>query len=133
MRSNEQPPADVDPALIAGLASRAGELATIANDLVATVRISRLTRFFIISGMIVLLGGMAANVWNTFATKRSASLIVSCTDPNGKCYQDSRKDTGQSVQNINDTVIAAVACSKVPTNETTADIRNCVLATLSHK
>lgn len=129
---NENVTPEVDAALLAGLASRAGELSTIAENLIETIRLSRLSRIFIVLAALVLLGGMAANLYNTHATNRNTQVIISCTDPSGACYKDSRKTTAGTVKLINDTVIATVSCSKLPENKTYAEIRACVIATLSH-
>lgn len=129
MERRVEPP--VDAALVAGLASQAGHLASIAEDLITTVRRDRAIKIFGSFIALVLVAGAIANFFNTQATRKNTSVIVSCTDPDGDCYKESRKSSAASIKLINDTVVATVACGNIPSNDTFKEIQECVIATLA--
>lgn len=138
-KDDSLPPPEVDSALIAGLAARAGELSTLVEDLIATVRINRLARVYVIIVTVALIAGMGVSVWNTISTRRATDkidknnkLIVSCVDPDGSCYKEARQASRENIKLINDTTAAAALCAQRPENQTFDQLKACILTTLNH-
>ena len=132
-RDKETPVELAGPALQAAFVVRAGELKTIAEDLITTVRRDKVLRYFFGFISLVLVIGMAVNISNTRASKKNTKIIVSCTDPQGECYKNSQKSSGQSIEFINNVSIAAAYCAKQPENKTVAQIKICVTNSLAKK
>lgn len=60
--------------------------------------------------------------YNSAASQRAQ--ILSCTTPQGSCYQRGQKQTGQAVASINKVVVAAAECAK--RYEVEHDIEVCI-------
>lgn len=68
----------------------------------------------------------------------ASNRILDCTDPEGKCYQDSQERTAKAVGDINKVVVLAAACSVgLPDGLTVAErqdeIQSCVIDRLAAK
>lgn len=122
---------DVNQALIAGLATKAGELANVAEDLVTTVRLNKVARSYLFVITVFLLGVCVIVLWGTVVINKNTEKIISCTEPVGKCYKDGRKSAKENLKLINDTSVAAAYCAKQVNNDTLEEIRKCIVATLS--
>lgn len=124
-------PPEVDNALLAGLAARTGELNDAANEIIDSLRLNRLTRFFIIAVSLVLLGTSSVVLYNTITTNKTTHVIRDCTDPGGRCYKDARQSAKDNVKLLNDTTVAAAYCAKQPQNDALEEIRQCIVKVLT--
>jgi hypothetical protein len=95
------------------------------EELSAIWRAKLMFRALVLVGTILaltIMASLAAGIWlirgtqlhNTRLaeeTHSTAELIRSCVNPEGKCYADGQKRTGDAVANIGTTSVAAAACS----------------------
>lgn len=122
----------VDPALLAGLATRAGDLENGIKELIETVRLNRIARVYIVILTLALVAGTAVNLWSTHETNKNTNVIIDCTDPDGRCYKEARAAGKENVKLINEISIAAAYCAKQPENKTIDQVKTCVNKSLSH-
>jgi hypothetical protein len=55
------------------------------------------------------------------------SRLIDCTSPEGHCYQESQRRTGESVATINQITVAAGYCAQaLPRESTLAQYRKCI-------
>lgn len=59
-------------------------------------------------------------------TSNILNFIVDCTTPGHKCYEDGQKNTAGVIQKLEDIILLASVCSKVPGNNTVQEIKACV-------
>jgi hypothetical protein len=69
---------------------------------------------------------------------KASDRILDCTDPKGKCFQESQKRTANAVGDINRVVVLAAACSvglnrHLPVAERQSRIQSCVIDRLAAK
>lgn len=88
---------------------------------------------FIVTGTVtsmvivgILLAGMARLEAITTSTNSNSQLLIDCTSPTGKCYQDGQRRTGSAIGTINQVSIYAAYCSKIPSNTTVKQIETCI-------
>lgn len=126
--------------MVAGLMAQASELSTVAHDLVRSAVLTRVQRWVIFVGLILVLVSTilsAAGVWGLRGiaqsnkdtnsnTNRVTQAILDCTNPSGKCFQNGQSRTADAVGNINKVVVLAAACARVPDNDTQEEIEGCV-------
>jgi len=121
----ERPVDRRNDALLAGLAAQAGELSNAARDLADTVKLNRFARWFVVLVSFIMLAGMTISVWGAFETRNNTNRIISCTEVNGKCYQHNKQSSDSTVQSINDVIVAAAYCAKLPENQTLKEVTDC--------
>lgn len=78
----------------------------------------------------VLLLGVAKLQTVAYNTNSTSKRLLDCTSPQGKCYQDGNRRTGEAIGNINRVSIYAAYCAKIPVNVTAKQIENCINAEL---
>lgn len=66
----------------------------------------------------------------------ASERILDCTDPEGECYQQGRKQTADAVSDVNRVVVLAAACSigldrDLPVSRRQIIIQDCVIERLS--
>lgn len=77
-----------------------------------------------------------ANYNKTLSTQNRQILdrIMSCTNPDGACYQASQKSTGDAVANINTVSVTAAYCAKTtPNTATLQEFKKCIESQLKSK
>lgn len=115
-------------ALLAGLASRAGELSEEAHRLRDSYRFSRWLKVTIGIGVLMLAAnGVMLGILISLAHTNQANgaAIRSCTTPTGDCYQRGQETTGKAVAEIVAQVnthtdfvfIATLECSRKPLSD----------------
>lgn len=124
--------------LIAGLASSASELSSVASDLFKAALLSRVQRAMLLIGMFILVCLVGVVGWGVLVlthtadqNKENGDLIRDCVTPQGQCYQDGSKRSAEAVKTINDVIVAAAACARSTPGGTVEEIRACVVKTLA--
>lgn len=93
---------------------------------------------FVGSIVLLALGMLALLVFNSLQGRefrqeqvRSTELIRSCVQPDGQCFKDAARRQADVIGDppapINNVVILASYCARVPGNDTEAKVRACVL------
>lgn len=142
--SNRQETADslaLLAAAVEGLTVQAAEAVDAVNvqDTKAAHDRRRLFRWSMLASaaILALLGLLLAGLYETHVTNQQ---IASCVTPQGKCYQESRRQTGAVIGQLNKagndrrmtidkTIVAAVACAQ--TNKGMAAVQACVNKAMS--
>lgn len=69
---------------------------------------------------------LLSNYYQLAGVRRSSTILVDCTTPGHKCYEQGRSATSGAVGTINKVTIVAIACSKIPSYDTIQEIQDCV-------
>lgn len=80
---------------------------------------------------IILMLSFAESRSQTKRIEQQTKLLVDCTTPKGKCYQDSNKRQSGAIQLIGEqsarAAAAATVCAKVPGNDTFEEVYACTI------
>ena len=125
--------------VLAGLATRVGELVNASHDIKRAAQVSKGMRVLIGITLFSLLAIAGIGTYFSIVVRQNqksgravVDTIKDCTDPEGQCFHDAQARTATAVAGINkktqQIVVAAAACARVPENDTEAEIRVCVEA-----
>lgn len=94
----------------------------------------RFVSFFLIIGMLVIL------VFNAKDSRQTRTTLIDCVTPTGVCASESQKRTAEVLSLLikdnaktRAVVIAAVACARLPENNTFAKVQECVESNVGYR
>jgi hypothetical protein len=129
-----------DQALLAGLATRAGELSDAAAHLQKAFRLSRLMKAVIVIGVLALVGQTVLSLLLlrvAHSNEATGAAIRDCTTPTGKCARRGANATAVAIGSINvatqRAIVAGIECSWLypPTPTSRKPFERCVTRTLT--